>query len=212
MIWSMTEWNSLYNKNIFNHFKLKFLFHRITQDGSLYFRPKTFRSWYRVDRKWVRQWSSRQSGLNKVENYASRSSVAQGHASRCLQAGKGWDLDCGKHQEWPSSWIMLGGFTNSCKFYINKTIIKNWFVLERWLNGQRQQPRGIQFRNDNYRIEWWRENAHKNKKTHKTNIIHNIYFNQVFVRWVVVYSDQLLGARYTLIYLITIICIMWSVF
>ena len=30
---------------------------------------------------------------------------------------------------------------------------KSWFILERRLNGQRQQPGGIQFRHDNSRIE-----------------------------------------------------------
>ena len=33
-----------------------------------------------------------------------------------------------------------------------------------------------------------------------------VYFNQLFVCWVIVYSDQLLGAHHTLIYLIRIIC------
>ena len=51
-----------------------------------------------------------------------------------------------------------------------------WFVLERQLNGQCQQPGGINFRHDNSRIERWRENAYKDRNTQKTNAIHNMQF------------------------------------
>ena len=44
---------------------------------------------------------------------------------------------------------------------------KSWFVLERRLNGQRQQPRWIQFRHDKSRIERRRENRYNIKKKPK---------------------------------------------
>ena len=46
----------------------------------------------------------------------------------------------------------------------------HWFVLERRVNGQRQQPPRTQFRHDKSRIEGWRENPYKEKKYHKKYI------------------------------------------
>ena len=42
------------------------------------------------------------------------------------------------------------------------------------LNGQRQQPRWIQFRQDKSRIKRWKENSYKDNNTLKTNITNNM--------------------------------------
>ena len=47
---------------------------------------------------------------------------------------------------------------------------KRWFELETRLNGQRHNPRWIQFRHDKFRIARWREIPYKDRNTLKTNI------------------------------------------
>ena len=44
---------------------------------------------------------------------------------------------------------------------------KSWFALEKWLNGQRQQPGRMQLRHDKSRTARWRENPHRDKNTIK---------------------------------------------
>ena len=61
------------------------------------------------------------------------------------------DLNLAEFQTWNEKQIML----------------INWFVLERLLNSQRQQPGWIQFRHDKSRIEWWRDNRYNVKKKPK---------------------------------------------
>ena len=46
-------------------------------------------------------------------------------------------------------------------------VLERWLALEKWLNGQRQQPGRKQLREDKSRTARWRENPHKDKNTIK---------------------------------------------